>query len=383
MRNDLRPLQQFRYPVLPRWWWLLGLFLLCLAINLGWGLLYYAKTADKSVSSLTFWTHALGYGLAVACVLLASILAGFSVMTLRVARQNRKLAAQHTWQQRRMQEGAAVLHSVLLGPACLNEADRQQLVEDAPTRAAPIEAFGEWHIPDLSGSDSDNASRAVQLAGALASRLAASWPVSAQPQTVAWRGSPASWQAFQAALQKEGIRCPQRVKSLADIEDLDVWIDQLHDEAAPLKQVMLAGLNIPTGTPATGQAAMPCEAGFALLLQASVPASAMLHRPVEIEGSADLRRAQHNAALDRAPGFIQLQPQHVACAAEAEWVATPLKLPDYWGDVGPLAPWVLLLSALDRAQLSGQPVGWHVQQAAQTWAGLVLPPTNLEQGEQS
>ena len=178
MRNDQRPLQQFRYPALPRWWWLLGLFLLCLAINLGWGLLYYAKTADKSVSSLTFWTHALGYGLAVACALLASILAGFSVMTLRVSQQNRKLAAQHDWQQRRMQEGAAVLHSVLLGPACLTETDRQQLVQDAPTQAVPTEAFGEWRIPDLTGSDSDNAGRAAQLAGALARRLAAAWPVS-------------------------------------------------------------------------------------------------------------------------------------------------------------------------------------------------------------
>lgn len=383
MRNDQRPLQQFRYPALPRWWWLLGLFLLCLAINLGWGLLYYAKTADKSVSSLTFWTHALGYGLAVACALLASILAGFSVMTLRVSQQNRKLAAQHDWQQRRMQEGAAVLHSVLLGPACLTEADRQQLVQDAPTQAVPTEAFGEWRIPDLTGSDSDNAGRAAQLAGALARHLAAGWPVSAQPQAVAWLGSPASWQAFQAELQNQGIRCPQLVRPLANIAALDVWIDQWHDETAPLTQVLLAGVQLAVATQPDAPAAMPCEAGFALLLQGSAPASAMVYRPVEIEGSADLHRAQHNAALDRAPGFIQLQPQHVTCAAEAEWAATPLKLSDYWGDVGPLAPWVLLLSALDRAQLSGQPVGWHLQQAEQTWAGVVMPPTTLDQGEQT
>lgn len=371
MRNDPRPLQQFRYPSLPRWWLLLGLFLLCLAINLVWGLLYYANATDKPVSSITFWTHALGYGLAAACTLLASTLAGFGVMTLRVSQQNRRRATQHAWQQRRMQEGAAVFHSALLGPACLAKDDRQHLVQDTPTLEQPIEIFGTWRIPDLAGTDSDVTVREQQLAIALATHLASNWPGSERPHAVAWLGSPIGWHAFHAALQKQKIACPEEARPLPDIEALDEWIDHLHDEARPLTLVLLAGIHL-AAAPPNAQASIPCEAGFALCLQTPDPTSAMLHRPVQIRGCADLHRAQQNAGLQQAPGFIQLYPQHVAYAAEAEWVAIPLKLQAYWGDVGPLAPWILLLSALDRAQQSGQPSGWHIQQEDQTWAGVVL-----------
>lgn len=380
MINDERPLQQFRYPAMPRWWVWPGLLVLCLAINLAWSLLHYANATDRNVSSWTFWTHALGYGFMAGCTLIASVLAGFSLMTIRVTKQNRILALRHDWQQRRMQEGAAVCHSVLLGPACLSRADRQQLVQDAPTHPHPTEMLGEWRLPDLAAPDSEMSTREAQLAASLANRLVSSWPSPATPQAVAWAGSSTAWHAFSATLQQQGIACPAIAHPLPDIEALDFWIDQLHDEAAPLALIMLAGIHIPP-TAEDGTTAMcPCEAGFAVCLQATAAASTMLHRPVQTHGSADLRRAQRNARQEKAPAFIQLYPQHLAYAAEAEWAATPLQLQAYWGDVGPLVPWILLLSALDRAEQSGQPLGWHIQQEDQAWAGVVLPATIPQQG---
>lgn len=381
MINDDRPLPQFRYPTLPRWWLLLGLLLLCLAINLGWGLLYYANAADRTVSSLTFWTHALGFGLAAGCALLASVLAGFSLMTMRVSWHNRKLAAQHDWQQRRMQEGAAVFHSLLLGPACLTEDDRQQLVQDAATLPLPTATFGEWRIPDLAGSESDLARRAEQLAIALATRLAKSWPGTRRPEAVAWLGSDRAWQVFRLTLQEQGIACPEMARPIQDIEDLDRWIDSLHDETGRHALVMLAGIHLPDAATNSVSATPSAEAGFVLCLERPSAAARTLYRPVQIRGSADLRRAQHNAALERAPVFIQFAAQPVDCAAEAEWVAKPLKIAEYWGDAGPSIPWILLLSALDRADATGQPVGWHVQTAQHAWAGVVVPPAPLHQGE--
>ena len=383
MINDDRPLQQFRYPDMPRWWLLLGLFVLCLAINLAWGLLHYANATDKNVSSWTFWTHALGFGFVAACTVIASVLTGFSLMTISVAKRNRALALQHDWQQRRMQEGAAVCHSLLLGPACRCRADRQQLVQDPPALPLPMEILGEWRIPDLTAPDSDMSIREAQLATTLANSLASSWPNAGSPQAVAWSGSSTAWQAFATTLQQQGIVCPGIAHPLPDIEALDLWIDQLHDETAPLALIMLAGTHLPTKVEDGTTAMRPCEAAFVLCLQAQAPAAPMLHRPVQIRGSADLRRAQRNAALEQAPGFIQLYPQPVDEAAEAEWVNTPLKLQDYWGALGPLTPWVMLLSTLDRAQQSQQAVGWHTQRGDQAWAGVVLPSTPPHTGEET
>jgi len=53
MINDDRPLQQFRYPSVPRCWLLLGLFVLCLGI----GACYIIKTALVDEGGLLYWQH--------------------------------------------------------------------------------------------------------------------------------------------------------------------------------------------------------------------------------------------------------------------------------------------------------------------------------------
>ncbi len=194
------------------------------------------------------------------------------------------------------------------------------------------------------------------------------------PRRVSWAGDMAHWPLFRQTLSTLGVQLDEQPYPIADADEIDQILDDLYRKDHPKNRHLLLGMTVPTpDIDAEADAPPKAEAAFAIAVtyQGMLP---KICRPAQTDVSDDVALAERNGRNPPAPvAYVQIQRQPAPPLAERHWQQDPLDLTPYWGDTGPLAPWITLLSALDLAEHKQCPIGWAAEQQGRLWSGIVHP----------
>ena len=376
MKNT--PPAQLSWPIphtINYWIWFF-IFIIFIGINLAITLTYFAINETAQLAPTAFWAIAFIPAISLFLLLLSTInlWRGLNAVYSNVGNIQNKLAITQ-WEMASREMGWLEEATILL-PMFKAKPPFSELLTMHDEALDHQDFIFKCLLPPLS----ETASRIMrqQRMCATLANCVASWHKNGTdfPVRFVWVGDQDAWPFFRDALRALSHPIKDNPSLYGDIEVIDWIIDRLHDETHAQSEVICVACIIPEAVDAPPADSLPmlAEIGFSIkFVRDRGDNIIQIHRPVEIDQVADMKRVYLVGSFDEAPqlgcfSYAASSP----CIADAGWLHSSISSTALLhGDFKHQNPWLALFHAIAISAENISPSSWFSRSLTTSWSGLV------------